>query len=316
MAALRRIGVASGRDASGGVAGSEPVSPACELAVSLITNRSRVAKSNLAVRLITVFVVAPILLGTLFFGPPWAWYVLVLIATLVGASEFFAMTHPNDRVSRIIGIAMTGVASATTYFESADARALMTLLFGVTIVGAFVPLWRLGRIEDAAFRIVAGIAGPLYVGALLAAIAVIRRDAGSEGPPLVLLTLMLAWLGDTGGYFAGRFLGKTKLYEAVSPKKTREGFFGSLAGAVSGAMLAHFWYLPSLPLVHGVLLGVVCGALGQLGDLVESLLKRSTGVKDSGWIVPGHGGILDRVDALLVVSPIVYVYTAWLVAPR
>jgi phosphatidate cytidylyltransferase len=68
--------------------------------------------------------------------------------------------------------------------------------------------------------------------------------------------------------------------------------------------------------VNGILLGVVCGALGQLGDLVESLLKRSTGVKDSGWIVPGHGGILDRVDALLVVSPIVYVYTAWLVAPR
>ena len=122
---------------------------------------------------------------------------------------------------------------------------------------------------------------------------------------------MIAWLGDTGGYFAGRYLGKTKLYEAVSPKKTREGFFGSLGGAVCGSLLAHFWYLPTLPLVHGLLLAVVGGALGQMGDLVESLLKRSTGIKDSGSIVPGHGGLLDRVDALLVVSPIVYLYTAW-----
>lgn len=278
----------------------------------LITKRFGVAKSNLAVRLLTVAVVAPPLLSTMFLGPAWAFYVIVFVVTVVGASELFAMTHPADRVAQVIGTATTGGVSITVYAGARDARVLLTLVCAVTLLGALVPLWRLGRIEDAALRILAGIAGPFYVGGLLATIALLRRDLGSIGPPFVLFTLMVAWLGDTGGYFAGRYLGKTKLYEAVSPKKTREGFLGSLAGSVTGALLAHFWYLPSLPLGHGILLSLFAGALGQLGDLVESLLKRSTGIKDSGWIVPGHGGILDRIDALLVVSPIMYIYTLWL----
>ena len=128
---------------------------------------------------------------------------------------------------------------------------------------------------------------------------------------VVIWTGGSAWLADTGGYFVGRFFGKTKLYEAVSPKKTREGFFGSLLGACVGAVLASLWYLPAIPLAHSLPLAVVAGGLGQLGDLVESLIKRSTGIKDSGWIVPGHGGILDRIDALLVASPLVYLYTLW-----
>ena len=270
------------------------------------------AKSNLANRLLTAAVVAPILLGTLFFGPPLGWYAIVFVASLVGASEFFGMTHPNDAFSRAVGVVMTGAVSLTLYFEGTRPVALLTMVAAVTIVGSFIPLVRLGRVEDAALRIMAGIAGPLYVGALVTMLAMLRRDLGPSGPPYVLYTLMVAWLGDTGGYFAGRYLGKTKLYEAVSPKKTREGFVGSLAGSACGALLAHFWYLPVLPLLDGLVLAVVAGALGQMGDLVESLLKRSTGIKDSGWIVPGHGGILDRIDALLVVSPIVYLYTAWM----
>jgi phosphatidate cytidylyltransferase len=122
---------------------------------------------------------------------------------------------------------------------------------------------------------------------------------------------MLAWFGDTGGYFAGRFLGKHKLYPAVSPKKTVEGSLGGLAGSVVGALWASFGYLPSLPVAHAVPLAIVAGALGQAGDLGESLIKRSTGVKDSGQIVPGHGGILDRVDALIVTSSVVFLYTLW-----
>jgi phosphatidate cytidylyltransferase len=247
----------------------------------------------------------------MYLGPPWAWFVLVFLASLVAASELFGMTHSQDRVSQGVGIVTTGAVSLAMYFGSADPRILLTLVTLVVIVGSLVPLWRLGRIEDSALRIMAGIAGPLYIGALLTTLAIMRRDQGSNGPGFILLTLMLSWWGDTGGYFAGRYLGKTKLYEAVSPKKTREGFFGSIGGALAGALLAHFWYLPRLPLLDAILLAVFCGALGQLGDLVESLLKRSTGIKDSGWIVPGHGGILDRIDALLIVSPLVYLYTVW-----
>jgi len=150
----------------------------------------------------------------------------------------------------------------------------------------------------------------VYVALPATFLALCKRD-WDKGADVVILILLIAWIGDTGAYFAGRFLGKTKLYEAVSPKKTREGFAGSLVGSACGALLAHFWYLPALPLVSGIVIAVLAGGLGQMGDLVESLLKRSTGIKDSGWIVPGHGGILDRIDALLIVSPIIYLYTVW-----
>ena len=97
----------------------------------------------------------------------------------------------------------------------------------------------------------------------------------------------------------------------MSPKKTVEGLVGALVGAMAGALLAHFWYLPGIPLLDALTLALVGGFLGQLGDLGESLLKRGAGVKDSGEIVPGHGGMLDRLDALFVTSALVYLYTLW-----
>ena len=164
----------------------------------------------------------------------------------------------------------------------------------------------------AAIRVMANAFGPLYVGGGLTAMTLLRRDAGSDGPAFVVLALSLAWASDTGAYFAGRFLGKHKLYEAVSPKKTVEGALGGLAASVLSVVVAHFWFLPSLPLIEGAVLALVAGALGQAGDLGESLLKRSFGVKDSGGIVPGHGGILDRVDALLITGSMTYLYVTWL----
>ena len=95
----------------------------------------------------------------------------------------------------------------------------------------------------------------------------------------------------------------------MSPKKTIAGFFGAIGAAVIAALLGHFWFARTIPLEHAIPLALVAGTLGQLGDLGESLLKRSTGVKDSGEIVPGHGGMLDRLDALFVTSAIVYAYT-------
>jgi phosphatidate cytidylyltransferase len=124
--------------------------------------------------------------------------------------------------------------------------------------------------------------------------------------------MFLSWLADTGGYFAGRAFGKRKLYEKVSPKKTVEGAIGGLLGATAGAVFTSLVLLPELPVAHAVALGLVGGALGQMGDLTESLVKRATGVKDSGSIVPGHGGILDRIDALFFTSAITWLYATYL----
>jgi phosphatidate cytidylyltransferase len=271
------------------------------------------ANANLAIRLATAAVGAPLIIALLYKGPPWGFYLLVLPATLIGAWELFNMTHPGDRLSQLLGVGMSAVASLATYVAEGDARVLMTTIIAVPLLGPLLTLVRPGDMKSAALRATAMGFGPLYIGVPLTLLALMRRDLHGDGPAYVVLTIMFAWFGDTGGYFAGRFLGRHKLYEAVSPKKTVEGSIGGLAGSVFGAMLAHFWFLPSLSLPHGIILGLVAGALGQAGDLGESLLKRSTGVKDSGAIVPGHGGILDRVDALLVTSAVTFLYSIWFI---
>ncbi|MEZ4262646.1 MAG: phosphatidate cytidylyltransferase [Polyangiaceae bacterium] len=274
------------------------------------------ANANLAVRIATAAVGAPLILALLYKGPPWGFFLLALPAVAIGSWELFNMTHPGDRASQVIGTLLAAATSLGVYFSMGDARALATVLVVMPMLGPLVTLVRLGDMKTAGFRASAMSFGPLFVGVPLTLLAVIRRDIPGDGPSYVVLAIMFAWFSDTGGYFAGRFLGKHKLYEAVSPKKTIEGSIGGLAGAAVGALLGHFWFLPSLPLVDGIVLAIVAGALGQAGDLGESVLKRSTGVKDSGAIVPGHGGILDRVDALLFTSTATFLYTLWFVVKR
>jgi phosphatidate cytidylyltransferase len=270
------------------------------------------APSNLAMRIATAAVGLPVVLGVMYFGPPWAFYLIVLAATLVGAHELFAMTHAQDRAAAWVGILVSAAVSATVYFRYDDARALLAVIVGTQLVALLVTLARLGAIETAARRAFALGSGPLMVAVPLALLAVMRRASGDAGAGFVVLALGLAWFADTGAYFAGRFAGRHKLYEAVSPKKTVEGAIGGLLASVAWAVLGAVGYLRgALPVSHALALGVVAGVLGQAGDLGESLLKRSMGVKDSGSIVPGHGGVLDRVDALLMTTVVVFFYSRW-----
>jgi phosphatidate cytidylyltransferase len=272
-----------------------------------------VAASNLVVRVGTALVGVPAILALLYLGPAWGVFVLVAAAGAVGAVELFQMTWKGDRVAQALGVVLTVAVSACVYFFTDQARVLLTVLLLVPLLGLLLPLWRLGDIQTGALRIGAACFGPLYVGAMLTTLALLRKEQpGTDGPGYVVVALAFAWLSDTGGYFAGRYFGKRKFYEAVSPKKTIAGSVGGLAGAVLGGVVAHFTILKSLPLLHAIALGLIAGFLGQLGDLGESLLKRSVGVKDSGAILPGHGGILDRVDALIVTSTVLYLYTRWL----
>lgn len=119
--------------------------------------------------------------------------------------------------------------------------------------------------------------------------------------------LFMLWSNDTGAYLVGRSIGRTKLFERISPNKTWEGFLGGLAFAMGvAAVLSHFY--PVLPLWQWLVMGFIIGTFGTLGDLVESMLKRTLGVKDSGNILPGHGGLLDRFDGLLIAAPLVWIF--------
>jgi phosphatidate cytidylyltransferase len=269
-------------------------------------------ESNLAQRLATAAVAVPIILYAVFIGPPWFFYALAFSASMVGVHELLAMTHPTDKIAQGIGVGVSAAASAAVYFRYDDPRTLVTVLVVVPLVGPLVTLLRLGAIETAALRACALGFAPLFVVLPLTLLAVLRPMMGPPGSGAALLALGLGWLADTFAYFAGRAFGRHKLYEAVSPKKTVEGALGGLAGSVLWSVVASLWFMRgSLPMAHAVPLALVAGVLGQLGDLGESLFKRSMGVKDSGALVPGHGGVLDRVDAVLATSAVVFLYALW-----
>jgi phosphatidate cytidylyltransferase len=263
------------------------------------------ARNNLTLRLLTAAVVSPALLWALFMGPHWAFPAMAALVCLLGAVELFQMVAPSDKVTQTYGVLATlGVFSFAggVLPQSVGTGALVILVISAMLL----TLLRAKPLETAASRMAWSIAGPIYLGGLFGVIAHLFQFR--HGGEWVLLGMLTSFWSDTGGYFAGRTFGKHALSPVVSPKKTVEGSIGGLLGALVGGLLAHFWFLPSLPFVHAVLLSITAAAAGQAGDLCESLIKRSTGVKDSGTILPGHGGIMDRVDALLFSSATIWAY--------
>jgi phosphatidate cytidylyltransferase len=151
--------------------------------------------------------------------------------------------------------------------------------------------------------------GAVYLGALGGTIAaLITLAPPGVGPWRVVLLLTIIMVSDSFAFFVGHAWGRRRLAPTVSPGKTVEGAFGGLVGGVVGALAVRYLGLPSLPMSHAIVLGVAVAALGIVGDLDESLLKRWAGVKDSGTLFPGHGGMLDRIDSLLFGAPVLYYY--------
>ncbi|MGH7806442.1 MAG: phosphatidate cytidylyltransferase, partial [Candidatus Binatia bacterium] len=150
------------------------------------------------------------------------------------------------------------------------------------------------------------VLGVLYAGAFLPHFIWLRAGTGEDGAAWVLYVLAVAMAGDTAAYFAGRSFGRHRLMPSVSPKKTVEGAIGAFGGNLLAAAAVKALLMPSATWTEVLVLALVAGVLAQVGDLCESLLKRAFGAKDSGWLLPGHGGVLDRADSL--VFPVVFVY--------
>jgi phosphatidate cytidylyltransferase len=266
--------------------------------------------SNLVVRLLTAVVVVPILLYALFWAPWQLFFGIVVVAVVISATEFSTMMLPGRRGLMLWTVLASLGVFAAFYFQP-SALVVVSAVSGALVLGFLAGLSVPDPIATAGNRMGFLVVTPLYAGGLLSAIALLHRL--DHGGAWVVLSMMLAWFGDTGGYFAGRAFGKHKLYPKVSPKKTIEGAIGGGFASIGGALLAHFWYLPALPLVDGIVLAIVASILGQSGDLMISLIKRSADVKDSGFIVPGHGGLLDRIDALAMTGLSTWLYTAWFI---
>jgi phosphatidate cytidylyltransferase len=267
-------------------------------------------RHNLAERAISAVVLLPLAIWLTWLGG-WPFAALVAIAAGLCAVELLLM-FGRLRLAEWYGVAIAGGIPLLAALHrgqtllpdwSTLALALATLgLLGLLLFTheeqAEVPA-RAGRVTLAW----------LYCGLLASTLVGLRVQGGTAW---VVLAFVVTWANDTVAYFTGMLFGKHKLYAKVSPKKTWEGFAGGAAGSVLGALVIRSTMLPELPVPMAVLLGAGASVLGPMGDFTESLLKRAAGVKDSGKLIPGHGGLLDRIDALLFVVPWVYVFVRWL----
>jgi len=266
--------------------------------------------SNLAMRLLSAGLAIPFLIFLVWYPHPLPLFGLVYFATAVGLFEWGNITLKGRPLAeRALGIVLGLLTAAAIYFGG---RASLLGTLTVISLGGFVFfLFRYGDLPTVGARFGTTLAGVLYVGVLLTFVALLKRRADGVHGEWVFLTMTLTWFADTGAYFAGRALGRHKLYPAISPGKTVEGAVGGLLGSVLALVIAKLWYLSGVLAWWDCLaLALPAGALGQVGDLCESMIKRAYGVKDSGVILPGHGGILDRVDALLFSAPYVFFYAS------
>lgn len=267
--------------------------------------------SNATLRILTALVGIPLLLGTAYLGG-WYFGVVVLVVALVGQHELYGMMEAGGlRPHRAVGLVMGGLVAV--YPLVALAPPLVAALF-------FSYLAYTTFFDDEERKPLPNLAstvfGVVYPSAMLAALLALREARGPTVDSaaafwLTLGTFVLIWLTDTGAYYVGRAVGRRPLAPRISPNKTWEGALGGAAGALVGAGILKGTLLSFLAWPHLLAMALICGVLSQLGDLAESRFKRSVGVKDAGQFLPGHGGILDRFDALLLAVPLVYLYLAY-----
>lgn len=253
-------------------------------------------------RLLSALALLVVVGGAAWFAPPEG---LLVMAVAIAGLAFVELARLGDelgaRVPRAPGLALTVLVCVSAAWPSLTLTPAMVALLvgaGLVAVGGGTP-------DRASVGGVAlTVAGPLYVGLPLGALVGIVWTHGREAALLVVLTVVAS---DSLQYYAGRLFGRTPLAPAISPKKTVEGAVGGyVGGAMAMAWLGGLW-LPAMPLGTRLILSVVLVTLGIVGDLLESVLKRAAQVKDSSHLIPGHGGVLDRIDALLLVIPVYYV---------
>ena len=257
-------------------------------------------------RELTAAVLMPLVLLLLVKGPLWGWALLAALACGAALWEFQDLVRASGWLApRALSFALFAAILAGAYLGSAPilvaaaGGVLVALPTAVLLAAPREPVW-LGSAAGISFA-------TLYVGAGGAAIIALR----ALGWETVFFLLGVVWAGDSAAYYVGTRFGRRKLAPVVSPKKSWEGFWGQVAaGAVFGALLAvllpRLTGTPAVAAAAGGLLGAVMSVVAVVGDLVESTFKRSCAVKDSGALLPGHGGLLDRLDSLLYASPVLY----------
>lgn len=258
-------------------------------------------------RVLTTLVGIPILLATIWWGSPWLIFLLA-VAAVLGVREFYRLSRAWDTALPTALGSLWALAFIVGAQAASDSTDFLAFSWRILIAGAFVSgLWLIafrkgpGSIQAAAYLIL----GPVYVGFLLSH-ALLLRELGNSGRGWLLFAVLVTFATDTGAFLIGRGWGRHKMCPTISPHKTWEGGAGGLVLAVLAAVGLGVLLDPGLARWQQALIGATVGVVAQLGDLSESALKRASQVKDTGSIIPGHGGVLDRLDSLLFSIPFVY----------
>lgn len=258
-------------------------------------------------RILSALVLLPMVVGVVWFLPPIATLLLAEIAAALAFVEYagFARALGASVPRPVAGAAVLAACAAV---GSSGAWPDVVLMTAVIAVGAMAVAS--GQPGAAILRdTTASLFPALYIGLPLGALAAVHGLAGREGVLLLMATIVVS---DTAQYYTGRAVGRRPLAPAISPKKTVEGAIGGVVFGMLAFVVGGLRILPATPLIMLALAGAAIVALGIVGDLFESLLKRSAGVKDSSALIPGHGGVLDRIDSWLFAAPVYYVFVRFL----
>lgn len=261
-------------------------------------------------RLFTGIILAAVVVLGIFFFPAYLLNAIIALLAATAAYECSRMIMPREPSSSLFFPALlSGGLAAYIMFGPQNFSMVLWVLPAVLMVTLVFYLVKRSPLDLVLPQIARTVFTILYVGLLFSFLGLLRNLP--EGQAWLILVLSTTFAADTGAYFSGRYLGRHKLAPRVSPGKTVEGYFGGLLVSVAMAFLVEYIIFNYFSIWDCLAVGALVGLLGPLGDLAESLLKRGVGAKDSGRLIPGHGGVLDRVDALLFTGPLVYWYAAF-----
>jgi phosphatidate cytidylyltransferase len=262
-------------------------------------------------RWITGIIAVPILFAIIMYGSEGVFTAFIMIISLGAVIEYNRMVFSEEYSrEKWQGIAISFLFPLAAFSGDFRIMQAVTAFSVLTVFMLFLLRAHIHSFDFAPLRKL--VMGFMYIPFMLSHFILVRKS--DDGIVWIFLILVLAFSGDIAAFYVGRMIGKKKLLPLVSPGKTVEGTIALFIGCVIGCLVFRSVVYPKLPVLHAVIIGLCGGILGQLGDLCESMIKRASGVKDSGSFLIGHGGLLDRLDCMIFIAPFVYYYRVFIMA--